>query len=406
MVKNIARQFILASSADLVTGLGSGIFSFGIDLYVLRTSASVNWFAGTQLIAPMLALLFARPLGQLVDRISHRRLLMWAYVWEGLVTGGYFAIIHLNLTSKMRLVDTILALIGIKLLALVEQTTYQASIVTLVPSSQMQRLNGLEQFAGMLAQTLAPMLGTILLTVLGMVNLIGLRFLTILITLVLVSCLKFGLYTAPITHQATPVLLWPWLKLQPVLWYVMGLAIIVNLVLAIGNMAIPTMLLKIMHVTTQQYGWQQALMGLGAIIASGLTVGLPPLRQPLKICTVALLSIGGWLSVIGLAGVFWGASSLSIGIIAVASFGLGFGLIFAEVPMSVYLQKRVPVPIQGRYFAFQFAVVQIVMPIGILIATIGASVAPLILVISGGSAIVMISLLVLAFVILNRHFTV
>jgi len=119
---------------------------------------------------------------------------------------------------------------------------------------------------------------------------------------------------------------------------------------------------------------------------------------------VALLSIGGWLGFIGLAGMYLGTSSLSIGIIAVASFGLGFGLIFAEVPMSVYLQKRVPVPIQGRYFAFQFAVVQIVMPMGILIATIGASVAPVMLVISGGSAIMMISMLVLAFVTLNRRF--
>ena len=403
----MARQFILASAADLVTGLGSGFFSFGIDLYVLRTSASVSWFAGTQLIGPVLALLFARLLGQLVDRMSHQRLLMWAYIWESMVTGGYFGIIHLNLTPKTRLVDTILALIGIKLLTLVEQTAYQASIVTLVPPSQIQRLNGLEQFAGMLAQTLAPMLGTILLAVLGMVNLIGLRLLTILITLGLVSRLRFWQYRVPITHQAEKsVLFWPWLKSQPVLWYLMSLAIIVNLFLAIGNMAISTMLLKIMRVTTQQYGWQQALMGLGAIIASSLTVGLPPIRQPLKTCTVALLSIGGWLGLIGLAGLLWGTSSLSIGIIEVASFGLGFGLVFAEVPMSAYLQKQVPATIQGRYFAFQFAVVQVVMPIGILLATIGASMAPLLLVISGGSAIVMISMLVLTFVILSQHFTV
>ncbi|WP_125760515.1 MFS transporter [Companilactobacillus hulinensis] len=392
------KQIYLASSADFISGFGNGMFSFAIDLYVLRESSSPLWFAGTQIISPLIAFFLSNKVGELVDKYKHKTILKYAYIAEFFVTLFYFVLLRLNINISTKFLITLIVLILINILNLVEQSAYQASVVHLVPDDHLQQLNSLQRLASSCAQIFSPALGAALYSLIGMDNMISIRIVTIVLSLTLMLQIDFNAVTVLTDGKSTQVFnhdfkIFSTIKKERKLLYAISMSVGVNIFLAISNIALPFMMLHILKFTNEQYGLQQTMVGIGSILA-GLSLSVVTrIKDPIKASMLAMLSVSASLLFFGIISTSILPKLSSLLLIYTFSILMGFSLVSMEIPMSTYMQSSVPEKIQGRVFSFMFGASQVAMPIGTIIATTFAYKPNWLLIVSG--------IIMFAFVIYN-----
>ncbi|WP_338232134.1 MFS transporter [Companilactobacillus muriivasis] len=393
------RQIYLATSASFVSGFGNGMFSFAIDLYVLRESSSPLWFAGTQIISPLIAFFLSRKIGNLIDRKSHKTILKWSYLFEFIVTMCYFFLLQLRIQMSMKFLITLVVLVFINIFDLIEQTAYQSSVSSLVPEEKIQRLNSLQRLAASCSQIFSPALGAAIYSLLGIYNMISIRLLTVVISLLLILGIDFHASVGPTENTESEVSenhnvkIWEILQKNRVLLYAIVMSIGVNIFLAISNIALPFMMVHVLKFTNGQYGLQQTMVGVGSILAGLILSVVKNIKNPIRMSMLAMLSISFSLIIFGGTGIIHTPHLMNLLIFFVVSVVMGASLVSMEIPMSTYMQSSIPKNIQGRIFSFVFGASQIAMPIGTVIGTALVYKPFILLIISG--------ILMMVFVIVN-----
>lgn len=393
------RQIYLATSASLISGFGNGMFSFAIDLYVLRESSSPLWFAGTQIISPLIAFFLSHMVGNLIDKYPHKRILSLSYVVEGIVTLCYFFLLQMKVAMTVKFLMTLIVLAFLNLLNMMEQSSYQSSVVNLVPGNKMQKLNSLQRLASSCSQIFSPALGAAIYSLLGIYNMISIRTVTVLISLILISLIDFN---ASVDNEDSienekieknSLKINEILRGNRVLLYAIIMSIGVNIFLAISNIALPFLMVHILEFTNGQYGMQQTMLGIGSILAGAVLSMVKRITKPILVSMIAMLSISISLIIFGMAGILNLAHPFILVIFLVVSIVMGASLVSMEIPMSTYMQSSIPKNIQGKVFSFVFGASQIAMPIGTIMGTVFVH-TPFVLLITSG-------VLMAAFVIWN-----
>ncbi|MFC6175443.1 MFS transporter [Companilactobacillus huachuanensis] len=395
----IKKQIYLATSASFVSGFGNGMFSFAIDLYVLRKSSSPLWFAGTQIISPLIAFFLSRKIGNLIDKYPHKTILKWAYLCEFVVTMCYFFLLQLKIVMSKKFLITLVVLVFINILNLVEQTAYQSSVINLVPGEKIQRLNSLQRLASSCSQIFSPALGAAIYSLLGIYNMISIRLVTVVVSLFLILGIDFqaSVESEPDiesdTNESHNFKILEILRGNRVLLYAITMSIGVNIFLAISNIVLPFMMVHVLKFTNGQYGLQQTMVGVGSILA-GIVLSLTKnIKNPIRMSMFAMINISISLMIFGSTGILKTPHLINLLIFFVVSIIMGASLVSMEIPMSTYMQSSIPKNIQGRIFSFVFGASQIAMPIGTIIGTVLVYKPFMLLVISG--------ILMMMFVLIN-----
>lgn len=153
LIENSSRKQIRKSIVSSLVGqLGSQSFNFALGLMLLTKTGSSLSFAASQVIGPIISLLFVPIVGPTVDRLSKKQVIAVSQVATIIGLIGYA--LSLRYFASNILPPTLLL---ITILAVSDQftlTAYNAGAKGLVLDAHQTKLRGLQQSAGAIGQLL------------------------------------------------------------------------------------------------------------------------------------------------------------------------------------------------------------------------------------------------------------
>ncbi|KRL04428.1 MFS transporter [Liquorilactobacillus oeni] len=366
----VPRQIIKVMGINFFGNFGSNIFSFGSGLYILHKTGSALSFSGSQIIGPIVSLFLMPIFGYLVDRYDHRKILWWSQllaIGALLLFGSLFTI-----WPKLYYTELLALLVILRIADMILSTTLSASIIQIVPASHLQKLNSLNQSATSLAIIISPLLGAVLYTLLpfawfGMVEVFA-----EICAIILVGLTDFNFNPHGTASQSENLLenLVSGLKYvhsQPLLLSLLGMAAFINFFFAALNVGLPFLMINILKFSNAQYSWTETAFAVGMLLFSVFLS-----KTALKINPV-YLSINGVLlfSIIFISfllpGLLNWSQTASLFFFIIANLLSGSLVVLINTPMLTFMQETIPQHLQGRVFALQNTLSQLLMPVGTLV---------------------------------------
>ena len=154
--RQIIKDFISSGKA----------FNFALGLMLLDQTKSAMSFGINMIIYPLVSLIFLVPIGNLVDRYRHKKILIYNFIFRLIIFLLFYAFYFLtNSSTILYLVIPFVILHSVTVN--INDTCYSASIHELVNDTKIQRLSSVTQTAIAIATMLSPAIGVILYNWLG-----------------------------------------------------------------------------------------------------------------------------------------------------------------------------------------------------------------------------------------------
>ncbi|CAH0416064.1 MFS transporter [Periweissella fabaria] len=375
----VKRQIAIAVTSDFLSVTAGSIFSFAIGLHVLKDTNSILAFGSLQMVGPVMALLFSGLIGQIADTYSHKRIIISAELINLVMYSGYIVLV--NQFPKHLYLWTILIVIWTNVTSRISGVAYQASVVSLVPTKDVQRLSGLEQASVSLAGIMAPVLGGILYAAVNFHMLVLIILIESLVVLSATMALNFHAFqqvpskAAVVEEPSNQKSIRYWQFIHQALTQYPGFKFltifspIVNFILSGLDLLLSVLIIKDLHLSATALGLSSAGIGIGSLIGGLLVARHPNFKAPIKLtslmglaCCIPLISIGSASIVI---------SQATVLLTTVVLMNVIFGIVimFANVPLTAYLVQSIPQNAQGRVFSAISGITQVFSPLGILIYT-------------------------------------
>lgn len=356
------RTFIIVWLGQLASILGSGITSFALSVWVYQRTGSVTDFSLVALSAVLPGLLLSPVAGALVDRWDRR----WTMIFSDTADGLILLAIALLLGAGQLDVWHICVANGIgSILGAFQGPAYIAATTLMIPKEHLGRASGMREMVQAGTQILAPMLGGVLLAIIGLQGIILLDFATLLIAIITLLSVRFPqIKPSNAGESAKPSLLreiaygWSYITARPGLLALFVFFAIIGFFGAIFSVLITPLVLSFSSEVI--LGTLLSIGGVGMLLGSLVMSiwGGPERRMP--IVFGFMLLDGLWMSVAGLS-----TSTIVLGVLAFVSF-------FAEPivggSIQVMLQKKVAVNVQGRVFTLAALISDSSLPFAYLIA--------------------------------------
>lgn len=366
-LRNIPRAPLFLLIARTISGVGSALTAFALDVWIFEQTGSYTVFALLAVLTALPSLVFAPFAGYLADRYPYKTVLL---VCEALsaATIGVLALLsgshHLNVVS--------IGMAGV-VLGLVNTVAWPAAfagLTALTPEQKRPAVNGLAEMLSGASQILSPVAGAALLGILGVSGILLFDMVSYGVGLVLLLSIAFPPAEAH-TQQAQArdggglkafmaevMLGFRWLGGHKNLLRLLLLFVLINVGCSIFVVALPPYLLAISSASV--LGWCLALVGAG-MIAGGLLFSVTGgFAKPTTGVLVGALCIGACILAFGLA-----RSSLAL---CACALLYGMSVPLANASSQTIWQGAVPAPLQGRVFSVRRMIAWGLNPLSILIS--------------------------------------
>ncbi len=181
--KSNFKRFLLLWTGELVSGIGGGLTSFGLGVYVFGQTGSAADMALVTLLAFLPTLLLSVPAGVLADRYDRRMLMM---LGDGCSAVGILFILVCMLSGGASLTEICIGVTISSIFSSLLEPSYRATVTDLLDTEEYSRASGMVSLAGSARYLISPILAGVLLTVsdirLLLILDIGTFFLTVLCT--------------------------------------------------------------------------------------------------------------------------------------------------------------------------------------------------------------------------------
>lgn len=356
--KQPAHVVALIIASQAVSLLGSQMSTLAVGLWLFATTGATTPLAFIMVSRVLARLLLAGPAGLLADRADRRFVLLGAEGLQALASllllldlqAGTFHIWHLYGLAALQSAG-----------ATVQEPALFATIARLVPPQGYTRVNALQHLSGPLAAMLAPALGGLALTTLGVSGVITIDLLTFVVTVGVLVVVRLptsqghAAERRSLRDDARAGL--HYLASRPDLLTLFALLGLANMVFLGAYLLYPPYLLQRTG-SAALTGALLALIPLGSVVGGGL-VALGGPRISTRVVLPALVLSGASLVAVGL-----GQTPLILG---VALGGLAICPAFVHVPLTSLIQQSVPEGLQGRVFAAQTAFAQLLTPVAYVV---------------------------------------
>lgn len=172
--QSLGRAFICLWLGLIISTTGSMLTSFALAVWIFQRSGSIIDFSGTILFATVPALLVTPWAGSLADRGNKRRLMFICAILAAVCTAAVGILAWLDM---FQLWHVYLMLIVLSVTSALRGPATQAMVANVVPKSQLGRASGMLAISEAAAQIVSPLLGGVLL---GMVGLSGIIVLDVI----------------------------------------------------------------------------------------------------------------------------------------------------------------------------------------------------------------------------------
>lgn len=367
--KKSRQQLYIASVALLIANLGSSIFSFAMGLFLLRQYSSASVFGISQAIGPVVSLALAPVLRLFIDKANKKRIISLSQILSmiGLIT---FAILLLKFDNEVLLL-VMFILVILRISDQIFDVAYMASATLIVDSADIQKLKSYEQIVSSFSSIIGPIIAAAWFSIFdmhfGVFIIAELVCETIALLLMWVIKYKDSMKLArAVTEKNELTYIFKDKLLVFAIWF--GCAI--NFFYTIFSIGLPYIQIHVLRLPNRVYALSEAAVSIGMLVTSYLLSKRSEFKHPLYI-SWKMTSIFSILFLIMGLFLFSSVHSKLIFSIFIIIFNFVTGSLIAllNTPTLVWLTTHVPENMQGRVFNISRTCVQVLMPIGIIIAS-------------------------------------
>ena len=131
--KSNFSKFILLWAGELISGVGGGLTSFGLGVYVFQKTGSAASMALVTLLAFLPTLLFSVPAGVLADRYDRRLLMM---IGDGCSALGIFYILVCMRSGEAALYQICIGVFVSAVFSALLEPAYRATVTDLLTKEE------------------------------------------------------------------------------------------------------------------------------------------------------------------------------------------------------------------------------------------------------------------------------
>lgn len=374
--KQIIKDFI----SNFIGSLSGKSFNFALGLMLLDQTKSAMSFGINMIIYPLVSLIFLVPIGNLVDRYPHKKILIYNLIFR-IFTFLLFYAFYFLMDSSSILYLVIPFVILHSITVNISDTCYSASIHELVNDKKIQRLSSVTQTAIAIATMLSPAIGVIFYGWLGFAGFILIEIFANLLSLGVLLSMKFYYEYNEQENKATNCKnplhgvkeIIQFLKENQIVKYIILVGVILNFFYTSISIGVPFVLKEQLLLDNSTVGMLETMAAVGMLLAS-ISMSLLPdkkennillsrkITMPLVLLTMAIIGLGITFASTNSQIIISFLGSIFMGIIA-------FTLVVLNIIVMTYLQSTIETKFLGRVMSTLFTLNTSIMPIGTLVFT-------------------------------------
>ena len=371
------QQIIKDFISNFIGSLSGKAFNFALGLMLLDQTKSAMSFGINMIIYPLVSLIFLVPIGNLVDRYPHKKILIYNFIFR-IFTFLLFYAFYFLMDSSSILYLVIPFVILHSITVNISDTCYSASIHELVNDKKIQRLSSVTQTAIAIATMLSPAIGVIFYSWIGFAGFILIEILANFLSLGVLLTMKFYYeYEEPETiNKKLEKQLYGvqeiihFLKENQIVKYIILVSIVLNFFYTSISIGVPFVVKEQLLFDNATVGILETMSAIGMLLAS-VSMSLLPDKKENKLLSnkISLPLFLLIIAIIGL-GVTFSTTQSQIFISTLGGLFMGiitFTLVVLNIVVMTYLQSTIETKFLGRVMSTLFTLNTSIMPIGTLV---------------------------------------
>lgn len=373
------QQIIKDFISNFIGSLSGKAFNFALGLMLLDQTKSAMSFGINMIIYPLVSLIFLVPIGNIVDKYRHKKILTFNFIFRMLIFLFFYAFYFLTDSSSiLYLVIPFVVLHSITVN--ISDTCYSASIHELVNDRKIQRLSSVTQTAIAIATMLSPAIGVIFYSWIGFAGFILIEIFANFLSLGVLLTMKFYYeYEEPeTTNKKLEKQLYGvkeivhFLKENQIVKYIILVSVVLNFFYTSISIGVPFVVKEQLLLDNATIGILETMSAIGMLLASISMSLLPDKKEnkllsnkisfPLFLLIIAIIGLGVTFSTTQSQIFISTLGGLFMGIIA-------FTLVILNIVVMTYLQSTIETKFLGRVMSTLFTLNTSIMPIGTLVFT-------------------------------------
>jgi len=369
------KNLVLFLSGKFVSLLGSQMYGFAMGLYILRLTGSGMSFAINILLSAIPALIFSPLAGSMADRKNRKAIVVGADLLSGLVMLVVFAV-TMNIGLKVALVY--LSTFLLRSISIFFSVTFDAAMPNLVRQEKIGQIQSLSQAITQGTNILGPIFGALLYAVVSpqiflLAN--GVSFILSGISEMFIDFYWRVAPTEPNEEEATGYFASikegaSYMFNNPMMKAMIRNIIGINFFFTVIGIMIPVVLVRDLQMSSQQFGFTEALFSVGALIWSirmsqSADQDVTLLGYSKKLIVLPFLTLAMGFAVV--PGISILATIPPVVYYGILAFTMGACLMAINIPMMVYIQKNTADENRGRVMGFLNMISMLISPIGYLL---------------------------------------
>lgn len=373
------QQIIKDFISNFIGSLSGKAFNFALGLMLLDQTKSAMSFGINMIIYPLVSLIFLVPIGNIVDKYRHKKILTFNFIFRMLIF--LFFYVFYFLTDSSNILYLVIPFVVLHSITVnISDTCYSASIHELVNDRKIQRLSSVTQTAIAIATMLSPAIGVIFYSWIGFAGFILIEILANFLSLGVLLTMKFYYeYEEPeTTNKKLEKQLYGvkeiihFLKENQIVKYIILVSVVLNFFYTSISIGVPFVVKEQLLLDNATIGILETMSAIGMMLASVSMSLLPDKKEnkllsnkislPLFLLIVAIIGLGVTFSTTQSQIFISTLGGLFMGIIA-------FTLVILNIVVMTYLQSTIETKFLGRVMSTLFTLNTSIMPIGTLVFT-------------------------------------
>ncbi|MEK0192891.1 MAG: MFS transporter [Oscillatoriales cyanobacterium] len=360
------KTFLIIWLGQFISLIGSSLTSFSLGIWVYQKTGSVLHLSLLSLLIFLPKIIFAPLNGVIVDRFNRRWLMIISDTGAGFSS---LLIVLFLLLNNLQIWHIYIAIFISSTFSAFQIPAYTAFSTQLLQKNQFSRAISMIQLGESISQTIAPILGGILLTTIKIQGIIWLDFFSFIF-----SIFTLFLISIPVSNQnigddtqgkktnikediAEGL---KYLKVRSGLIALLVFLAVTNFMICVVEILFTPLMLSFL--SPQSMGIILSVGSVGMILSSLIISILGRLGNGIN-------NIFRFMLILGMSFIVLGYSS-SIPIVTFAIFLAFFSYSIIEIYIQLIFQNKVPLHIQGRIFAIKQGITFFFIPLAYLIAGI------------------------------------
>ena len=373
------QQIIKDFISNFIGSLSGKAFNFALGLMLLDQTKSAMSFGINMIIYPLVSLIFLVPIGNIVDKYRHKKILTFNFIFRMLIF--LFFYVFYFLTDSSSILYLVIPFVVLHSITVnISDTCYSASIHELVNDRKIQRLSSVTQTAIAIATMLSPAIGVIFYSWIGFAGFILIELLANFLSLGVLLTMKFYYeYEEPeTTNKKLEKQLYGvkeiihFLKENQIVKYIILVSVVLNFFYTSISIGVPFVVKEQLLLDNATIGILETMSAIGMLLASISMSLLPDKKEnkllsnkisfPLFLLIIAIIGLGVTFSTTQSQIFISTLGGLFMGIIA-------FTLVILNIVVMTYLQSTIETKFLGRVMSTLFTLNTSIMPIGTLVFT-------------------------------------